>query len=174
VACSLPPLQAVAVSEVFAPLPEVPESSLIDLTNSDAVRAEAERRAARRAEGKPLALAVDEMEHREAVADERLEREIQAECVREYRANGCIVYEGLKEKRKTKIQPGWPDLGVFHPRTKTFWFHEVKTPTGTLRPDQADFRETCLATGVPHYVGGIEVARQAISALSTITPVRQP
>jgi hypothetical protein len=170
VARPLPALQAVTVSEVFAALPEV-QRPMIDLTNPDAIRAEAERRLARRSQGKPLAPTPDELATREAVADDRLEREIQAECVKLYRAHGCTVYVGLVAKGKGKIQPGWPDLGVFHPRTKTFWFHEVKTPTGTLRPDQADFRETCLATGVLHYVGGIETARQA---LSTITPVRQP
>lgn len=129
------------------------------------IRREAERRQVRRAAGLPLNETPAELEERAKEDDDRLEKDIQAECVKEYRANGCTVYEGLKEKRSTKIAPGWPDLGVFHPSRKLFWFHEVKTPTGKLRPDQKDFRETCIATGVTHIVGGIAAARLAIETL---------
>jgi hypothetical protein len=139
---------------------------MIDLSNPEAVIAESRRRAARRAQGLPFDETPKETEQRERLEDDRLESEIQAECVKEYRARGFIVYEGLKERRKTRIDKGHPDLELFHPRARWHGYHEVKTPTGKLRPDQEDFRESCLATDVPHYVGGMEACAAAIDEVS--------
>lgn len=133
------------------------------MSYAEDMRREAERRQARHDRGLPLNETPEELKARAREEDDRLEKDIQAECVKEYRGNGCVVYEGLKSK--AKIQPGWPDLGVFHPATRQFWFHEVKTPTGRMRPDQEDFRRTCITTGVTHIVGGIAVAKLAIETL---------
>jgi hypothetical protein len=130
---------------------------------ADEVKQEAARRQARRDQGKPLNPTPDELQAKARADDDRLEREIQAECVKEYRANGFIVYEGLREKRKTRIQPGQPDLTLFHIRAKWHGYHEVKTPAGKLRPDQEDFKAACDQTGTPHFVGGIDTARQVIA-----------
>ncbi len=130
---------------------------------ADQVREEARRRADRRAKNLPLTETPAEREQRIVDEDFRLEREIQAECVRLYRANGFTVWEGLKDKRKTKIQPGHPDLTLFHVRLKWHGYQEVKTPTGELRPDQKDFREVCIASGVPHFVGGVQIAQLVIA-----------
>lgn len=145
------------------------DNRVIDIASmtADQVRAEAARRAARRAQNLPLTATTEEVEREKRAADDRLEAEIQAECVRHYRANGFVVYEGLKERRKTRIDKGFPDLTLFHPRTKWFGYHEVKTPTGTLRPDQRDFRDTCIATNVPHFVGGVEIAHLVIEVIQS-------
>lgn len=128
----------------------------------DTIR-EAERRKARRNAGKPLHETPAELEQRTRSDDNRLEKEIQRDCVRIYRANGCVVYE-TSQKRAAKVTPGLPDLIVFHARAKAMWYHEVKTATGELRPDQRDFQEQCQLTGTPHYVGGIEAAERALTA----------
>jgi hypothetical protein len=136
-----------------------PEPSLVGQFTDFAK--EAMRRQARRDAGLPLHETPEELAKVKREADDRLEREIQAECVREYRANGFIVYEGIKSK--ARITPGQPDLTLFHPRTKWHGYHEVKTPLGELRPDQKDFRETCIATDVPHFYGGMETCRFIIA-----------
>jgi hypothetical protein len=139
---------------------------MIDLTDPSAVRAEAERRAARRSQGLPLTATADELEQQAREDDARQEKEIQWECVKFYRAHGCVVYE-TSQKRASRIAPGIPDLIVFHPRSGKHWYHEVKTPKGELRPDQKDFREQCLLTHVTHIVGGVAAAGLAIETLST-------
>jgi hypothetical protein len=124
---------------------------------------EAERRRARVAAGKPIHLTPEELKAQDKAEDERLEREIQAECVREYRANGFTLWEGLKDKKKVKIQPGHPDLELFHPRYQWHGYHEVKTPRGELEPAQRDFMEMCDACNVPFFVGGINVVALVIA-----------
>jgi hypothetical protein len=128
----------------------------------DEMRAEAERRRARRAAGKPLHDTPEELVQKAKIEDERLESEIQAECVRHYRANGFIAHEGLKERRKTRIDKGHPDIELFHLATKWHGYHEVKVPGGRLRPDQRNFQEWCIACEVPHFVGGMEICELVI------------
>lgn len=127
---------------------------------ADEMRREAERREARKAAGKPYHETPEEVKARLELEDDRLEKDIQRECIRHYRANGFRTYEGIR--LKARIQPGQPDITLFHPKRQWHGYHEVKTPTGKLRPDQLEFRETCLETGVPHYVGGMECCREII------------
>jgi hypothetical protein len=78
------------------------------------------------------------------------------------------VYEGLKEKRKVRIDRGHPDLELFHFRKKWHGYHEVKTPTGHLRPDQRDFRDSCVACEVPHFTGGFDVCQIVIALVRAL------
>ena len=130
----------------------------------DDVRAEAERRAARRRQGLPLTATPAEIEQQAREDNLRLERDIQRGCVKYYRAHGCVVYE-TSQKRAAKVSPGIPDLIVFHPRSGLHWYHEVKTPSGELRPDQKDFREQCLLTKTTHIVGGLAAAGLVVETL---------
>lgn len=131
---------------------------------------EAHRREHRRSLGLPLHPTADELAA-EAVKraredDDRLEREIQADCVAKYRAAGCTVYV-LAQKEKHKMTPGIPDLLIFPPGFglgHSFW-HEVKTPTGEQRPDQRVFQEDCERTGTDYVLGGVAAAELQIARI---------
>lgn len=137
---------------------------------------EAHRRQHRRALGLPLHPTADELAaeaaKRAKEEDSRLEREIQADCVKEYRAAGCDVYV-LAQKKAHKMTPGIPDLLVFPPgfAGQAFW-HEVKTPTGEQRPDQKVFQENCERTGTVYVLGGVaaaiaEIARRGLRSMDS-------
>lgn len=130
---------------------------------ADMIR-EAERRAERRSKGLPLHETPAEIEARAAEEDARLEREIQAEVVRIYRANGCVVYS-TSSTRRSRIAAGIPDLIVFHAGAGVHLYHETKTPRGKLRPDQVDFAEQCIRTNTVHIVGGVQAAELAVETL---------
>jgi hypothetical protein len=131
------------------------------MSYADDVRREAELRQARRAAGRPLHELPDELERREREKDDRLEKAIRKDCIDRYRANGCVVYD-TEQRRKTRGTPGVSDLIVFHHRTMSHWYHEVKAPTGELEPSQRNFKEDCDACGIPYVVGGIEAAEAAL------------
>ena len=121
--------------------------------------AEAERRAARRAQGLPLHETPAEQAERIQENDDRLEREIQGDVVRLYKALGCQVWSH-SELRKTKQTPGYPDLTVLHPRRRLAWYHETKTPTGTSSPAQRTFLGTAAECGVTVVVGGVQAGEE--------------
>jgi hypothetical protein len=131
--------------------------------------AEAHRRLERRKKGLPLNETPEELAEGVKAKDERLEKEIQSECVRIYRAHGCIVYE-TSQKRRAKVSPGIPDLMVFHAAKEAFWFHEVKTPRGSLSPAQEDFRDRCAETGTLLVWGGVDDARAALRVYTNQLP----
>lgn len=136
------------------------------MTPDEAV-AEAARRARRRQQGLPVAAETrEETQERLAEDDDRLEKEIQLDVMRLYRRFGCVIYN-LSQARRTKQTPGLGDLFGFtpmlyiQPSRIPFW-HETKTPTGRLRPDQREFHDFCQETagGVRHIVGGVGAAEE--------------
>lgn len=136
---------------------------MMDVSRMSASEAMAEgvRRADRRKQGLPLEETPAEAVERLAEEDNRLEKDIQREVVKLYRAHRCVVYE-LSQKRASKQTPGIADLYVMYPEMSgegplAFW-HEVKTPTGRLRPDQNVFGEHCQQCGVFYVVGGVAAA----------------
>lgn len=111
----------------------------------------------------PLAPTPVELQKREREIDDRLEKEIQNDVIKLYKAFSCLVYE-LSQKRAAKQTPGIADLWVFrrgidHDRSFGFW-HEVKTPSGVQSEAQIEFQAHCITCGVPYVLGGIEAARQ--------------
>ena len=130
----------------------------------DEVLAESKRRDDRRAQGLPLTETPAEAAERIAEDDQRLEKEIQADVVKLYRAFSCIVYK-LSQPRATKQTPGIGDLYVFWPEMRglgpTAWWHETKTPTGEQRPDQREFQRLCEAVESRSYVMGGLVAAES-------------
>lgn len=119
--------------------------------------AEAERRRIRREQGLPLHETPAELAERIEEDDDRLEREIQVDVVKLYKALGCQVWSH-SELRKTKQTPGYPDLTVLHPRRRIHWYHETKTPAGKLEPAQLEFFCTAAESGVTVIVGGVAAA----------------
>lgn len=141
---------------------------LPDVMTNDEVIVEARRRTERRLKGLPLAETPAEAAERVADDDVRLEREIQRDVVKLYRAHGCVVYE-FSQKRASKQTPGIGDLYVFNPELHAYgpaaWWHEVKTATGRLRPDQNVFGELCQQCGVWYVVGGVAAAEAQLARL---------
>lgn len=126
--------------------------------------AEAARRSDRRARGLPLHETPAEREVREKEEDDRLEREIQAEIVRLYRAYGFIVWI-LSQKRASKQSPGIPDVYAVNPRTGHVIWHEVKTPTGRQSAAQSTFQEEHRGSAVHYVLGGVAAARAILNEL---------
>ncbi len=110
-----------------------------------------------------------------------LEKTEQANVVKLYRSIGATVFVSGTTRRKgdrcpqckafvpnrdhgTHQTAGIPDLFVFLPpapnrsSTPEPLFHEVKAVGGRLRPEQQQFRQQCLASGVLHVVGGLDAA----------------
>lgn len=99
----------------------------------------------------------------ETTKDERiLEKEEQWECMKIYRAFGCIVYS-TSQSRAAKVSPGIPDLLVFLPRAHQFWYHEVKRQVGGEQsPAQREFQEYCADCGIAYILGDRSVAQQQL------------
>lgn len=135
----------------------------------------AEWRKQRAAAGKPLHLTHREVAENAAEEqlekDFRLEREIQNDCIRLYRAHGCSVYitsVKMKVSKKAKVTPGVSDLIVFHTRARSMFFHECKNASGRLEPSQTNFQSDALAVGVPYIVGGIDAARNHLRRIGVL------
>lgn len=128
------------------------------LTIAEAI-AEAERRRIRREQGLPLHETPAEAAVRIQEEDTRLEREIQADVVKVYRAIGCKIWSH-SEPRRAKLTAGYPDLTVMHPGRRLTWYHETKTPAGSLRPAQLEFLATAASCGVAVVVGGVRAAEE--------------
>ena len=127
--------------------------------------AEAERRRSRRAAGLPLSETPAEAAARIQEDDDRLERQIQVDVVNLYKAFGCQVWSH-SELRKTKATPGYPDLTLLHPRRGLYFYHETKTPTGTLEPAQVTFRSVAAACGLTVVAGGVTAAEEFLISCS--------
>lgn len=128
------------------------------------VMAESKRRADRRAKGLPIHETPEEVDQRVLEEDSRLERQIQADVVRLYRAHGCIVYS-LSQTRASKQTPGIGDIYVLNPVKKRAWWHETKTPSGRQSPDQREFALLCHSCTVGYVLGGVEAARMHLKAI---------
>lgn len=142
--------------------------SALDLSNPEAMIAEQRRRAERRAKGLPLHETAEEVEQlrekRVAEEDARLEKEIQRDVYKIYRAFGCELY-WMSQARATRQTAGVPDLIVFHPRTRSMFYHECKTPRGKLSPAQVVFQEQCTRAGITVVVGGVDAAEEQLVAI---------
>jgi len=93
----------------------------------------------------------------------------QAHLIKLLRSVGGRVYVLGTRRRAEDFQgtmqtPGIGDVYALLPapplrhedgRPCSLWV-EVKARGGRLRPEQAAFREQCLAAGVPHVVGGLD------------------
>ena len=100
--------------------------------------------------------------------DSRLEKEIQLEVVKLYRAHGCVVYN-FSQARASKQSPGVGDLYVFWPAMRgdgpTAWWHETKTPTGKQSPAQLVFQQFCESCHVGYVLGGVLAAAAKLDAI---------
>lgn len=137
----------------------------------DEVLEESRRRDDRRARGLPLTETPAEAAERIAEDDHRLEKEIQLDVVRMYRAHGCTVFS-LSQPRATKQTPGIGDLYVFWPELiglgPAAWWHETKTPTGKQPPDQREFQRLCEECGVGYVIGGLSAAEAKLRAIGAM------
>ena len=136
----------------------------IDVMTLEEVLAESRRRDARRAQGLPLHETPAEIEERIAEDDARLEKVIQTDVVKLYRAHGCVVFS-LSQPRATKQTPGIADLYVFCPSAAAAWWHEVKTPTGKQSPAQVVFQQFCESCHVGYVLGGVLSAAAKLDAI---------
>jgi hypothetical protein len=104
------------------------------------------------------------------------ERAIQAHVVRLLRHVGADVYVLGTTRRRgdyhgTMQTPGLPDLIAFLPRALGVLFVEVKAPGGTLRPEQAAFRASCMAlvsSQVYHVTGGLDAVMLRLMQLGLL------
>lgn len=144
---------------------------LADMTN-DEVIAEARRRDERRRTGLPLTETPAEAAERIAEDDTRLEKEIQRDVVKLYRAHRCVVYN-LSQARASKQTPGIGDLYVLWPEMHfegpAEWWHETKTGTGKQSPDQREFQELCSTCDVGYVLGGVAAAEAKLRQLGAMT-----
>lgn len=101
-------------------------------------------------------------------AKPRLEEHEQADGVQLLRTLGAAVYVLGTVRAKgdhpgTRQTPGLPDVMAFLPASRLelgptlprFLCWEVKREGGRLRPEQAEFRAHCQASGVAHVVGDL-------------------
>lgn len=144
---------------------------------------EARRRDERRREGKPLAPDPIELQQRAEEIDRRLEKHIQNEIIKLYKAFGCVVYS-LSQARASKQSPGLPDICCFYEgpdftTSFSFW-HEVKTPGGKSSEAQLEFQIRCKRTGVDYVLGGVLAAEAYLIKMGlaeringTLEPIRR-
>ena len=96
------------------------------------------------------------------------EKVVQAQIRQALLKVGAKVYTIGRPPRRDAVfkgtgqTPGLPDLLVHMPECERthvgahqLWI-EVKAKGGTLRPEQAAFRDFCVMADVPHLVGGLD------------------
>src|SRR3990167_3504311 len=96
---------------------------------------------------------------KETTPREQPEREFRNEVIKYLRKKGCIV-KRLENGVCGKLGRGVPDLLVFYPthdeyffsQKMLFYFLELKSDVGQLRPEQEEFKKCCEAAGVRHVV----------------------
>jgi hypothetical protein len=108
------------------------------------------------------------------------EKGVQVAVVQLLRAIRSQVYVLGTRRRRGEHQgtmqtPGLPDVIAFLPRALGVVFVEVKAPSGRLRPEQAAFRESCLALSydggsVYHVVGGVDALLPLLRGLNLVRP----
>lgn len=131
-------------------------SRVVDFSNAEEVRREAQRRQMLRDGGaRSFASPVSDAER--AIEDAelgRLEKEIEHECDRLARALGFQVVR-FSHPGKTKQTPGIPDRRYYHVARRVALWLEVKAPAGKQRPDQRLFQEMCESVGETYLLGGL-------------------
>jgi len=101
---------------------------------------------------------------------EQLEAAVQASVMRFYASFGCEVAR-FSERRRSRIQKGWPDLVVFCPRKQTMWFHECKREShGVQSEDQRTIQGWAEACGVAYVLGGVQAASDHLVNLGLLKP----
>lgn len=123
---------------------------MIDLTNPDAVRAEAERRSKLRALG--IATFTGSAITAPAVDEDALEKVVEHEGDKIMRALGFEVVR-FSHPGRTKQTPGIPDRKYYHRRRGVTVWWEAKSATGRQRPDQREFQQMCEACGEVYLLG---------------------
>jgi hypothetical protein len=99
-----------------------------------------------------------------------LEKEEQRECVKIYRAHGCVVYS-TSQARASKVSAGIPDLLVFAPRVGVFFVHEIKRSAGGVPSSaQAEFQSLCFGCGVRYVIGDRAAAWDTLRKIGVIQP----
>lgn len=93
------------------------------------------------------------------------EADVQREVVSLYHLAGCAVLS-LSQGRATRQTEGTPDL--FVTGHNYVWWHEVKTPKGKLRPEQAAWKVIADQTPCPVIVGGVDAAMQQLEQVGLI------
>ena len=94
-----------------------------------------------------------------------LEKEVQAAVVNFYRLVGCQV-KSTSQARASKVALGLPDLLVFWPARRTFWFHEVKRANARRPSDeQIAFLGLAFECDVPMVIGGLREAVAHVEAI---------
>lgn len=99
----------------------------------------------------------------------RRERDEQRAVVALYRGVRCWVGV-FSETRKSRIPAGWPDLVVMAPLRGggDVWFHEVKSATGELSPDQEVMHDRLRLRGQRVIVGGEAEARRWLETIGLV------
>lgn len=132
------------------------------------VMAEATRREANRAAGRPLATPVVVTPAGietpdDAAMREKREEEHQRESRKLMRALGFRVVN-FSVKKHTKVTPGIPDTKYYHVgRGITLW-HEDKAEWGRQSPAQRDFQEMAEACGEVYVLGKLQVLKDWLVA----------
>ena len=99
-----------------------------------------------------------------------LEKHVQTLVRGMFHARGFVTYN-LSQARATKQTPGLPDFWFAHPTRGIAGWWETKRPRRSgrgcepLRPEQARFRDECLAAGVHHGWGGVDEAAAFLTQL---------
>lgn len=121
-----------------------------------------------------------------AVFTPPLEKIVHRHVIDLFKRLGTVVYS-TSQYRASHVAVGFPDLWCMHPRLAKAWFWEVKKyrkagfhpmkpetwVPESLRPEQAMFREHCLATGILHGWGGTSEAITFAEQIGLITPSRR-
>ena len=98
-----------------------------------------------------------------------------------YRLIGrCTVYENSDPgQRKGKSghrgapgrTPGLPDMMVYHPPTRSHWWHEAKAGSGRLTKSQVGHREVSESCGLPVVVGDTDAAARTLTGRGIVRQV---
>ena len=87
-----------------------------------------------------------------------LEKDLEVDVIKWLRIHGAVcgrVKTMARQIRGRYIKDpylfiGFPDVVCFH--KNKLWFLEMKSPTGSLQPEQISFRNLCNLAGVNHIV----------------------
>lgn len=135
----------------------------IDPTDAAALRAEADRRwAKRRGELEPKPAPLD------PIAEARHWKDEQRNARKVFVALGCRVY-WLSQARRTGQTPGLGDLWVFVPKLGLAFWWETKHGRGDLSTAQQEFRDLCAACGIRYACGTAKDAEDYAITLGLAT-----
>lgn len=124
-----------------------------DMTAAE-LMAEAARREANRAAGRPLAAPLPDQRTPAELerAEGMLEKEIEHRADKQLAALGFEVIR-FSHPGKTKQTPGIPDRRYYHRELRLVLWWEAKSDTGKQRPEQRYFQELAESCGDPYVLG---------------------